>query len=137
MSTTGKALLCAAAVCGLGIATTADAGVSPNVGISLQVSNGFNQMISPAGTHVAGDVYNFDGSLGDADFALEYDFDADAIVSDPDGAFLGSGFTLENLSDQTLEFSLTMTMDLANGAGPMPDYGGIVQLLPSPVSTAC
>ena len=124
MSTTGKALLCAAVVSGLGIATTAQAGVSPNIGISLQVSNGFNQMASPIGTPTGGDVYNFQGSLGDSDFALDYDFDADALVSDPDGAFLGSGFTLENLSDQTLEFTLTMTMDLANSAGPMPDYGG-------------
>ena len=124
MSTTGKALLCAAAICGLGFASTAQAGVSPNIGISLQVSNGFNQMVSPVGTPTGGDTYNFQGALGDSDFSLEYDFDADAVVSTPDGAFLGSGFALENLSDQALEFTLTMTMDLANSAGPMPDFGG-------------
>lgn len=124
--TNGRVVAAAAALgLALGVAgVESHAGLMPDVEISLQASDGFDQTLSPIGAVVSGEVWNFQGSLGNGNFDLDYNFNADGGPEAPDGAFLGTGFSLVNTSDQTLEFTLRMTMNLNALAGAPVSYGG-------------
>lgn len=102
----------------------AHAGLVPDVDISIQASDGFNQSFLAGGSHVGGEIYNYQGAAGNANFELDYDFNADADPKVPDGAFLGTGFTLVNNSLATMEFTIKMTLHLDAGAARSVDYGG-------------
>ena len=108
----------------LAAASSANAGLAPDVQISLQASNGFNQVLNPAGSSVGGDLYNYDGATGDADFDFDFDFDVDGSTANSPDMFLGSGFTLVNNSGDTLEFTIELLLPLDDSAGPFADYGG-------------
>ncbi len=107
----------------LACASTTYAGIAPNVTVDLSASNGFNQMYNPAGAFEANDTYNYDFDAGDSDFNFEFDFGVDAISGANPEMMLGTGFTLSNNSENTIEFDLVVTVDLQNGAS-MADYFG-------------
>lgn len=106
------------------VGATAMAGPIPDVAFDLAVSDGTNQAILIPGMEIGTDLYLFQGDFANSNFELTYNFAGSADPTDADGAFLGSGFTVMNTSDQPLTFSLTLTLNLAAAALPQAQYAG-------------
>ena len=108
-----KALRQASSVAVVGTAlvatSSAMAGI-PAVELDVQVSNGYSNVFNPSGTDQGGGTYNYAGNLIQPDFAINWDFNALPGRS-PFGQ-LGSNFTVESFTTDTLEFTIAMTLPM-------------------------
>ncbi|MBX3374387.1 MAG: hypothetical protein KF817_11175 [Phycisphaeraceae bacterium] len=107
----------------LALALTGSVFAGPTVTINFSADDGTNEVFLPVGSPVSGSTYNFMGFYANANSTLQFDFNADPTVSD-DGAFLGSGFTLQNLSNAPITYTIEIILDLTDTAGPITDYFG-------------
>ncbi|NNF43369.1 MAG: hypothetical protein HKO59_06075 [Phycisphaerales bacterium] len=111
----------AVAATAFALATPVQAGLIPAVELSIQVSDGFDSTFEPVGTDRGGGIFNFMGALNETNFSIDWDFNADPTLDG--GAFVGNNFTIENVSDETLEFNIMVTLPLDGGGGPVDYFG--------------
>lgn len=109
------------------ITSTASAGVVPALEVDLSVSDGSSTTFNPSGSSLPGGLFNYVGDQTTVNYMVSWNLLASPDLTNPDGAFVTNGFTIENLSDQTLEFDLTVTLPVDQAAA-FVDYAGSVGL---------
>lgn len=127
MLSTKKVLTAASMMGVLAITSAANAGMSPDVEVTVTASNGYMQTLNPMGTPTGGmnpAEYNHMFSMGDSDFNIDFDFNADGDVDSMFGAFLGTGFTLMNNSDAKIDFTIEISLNLTGFISPTAMFGG-------------
>lgn len=110
--------LCAGVLIVASFATTANAGVVPNLTFHVQeTTTGFNQMYNPAGA--AGPLfYNYGIGINESAFAINGSINASPdlpSVSNPSPALLSTTLSFTNNHTDTLNFIVTMTLPMTTG----------------------
>ena len=96
---------------------------APMVVIDINISDGTSEQIVLVGTPTgSGSTHNFTDVFFNANTFLTFDFNGTAVGSEV--AFLGAGWTLENMSNSMLSYSIAMTLVLDSGTGPVTNYEG-------------
>lgn len=108
------------------LSTSASAGVVPALELDIVVSDGTNLSLTPSGTDLGNGLFNYDGDQSNGDWVVDWDLNASDDISSGQ-LLVTNGFTVENLSDQVLDFELTVTLPVAQ-ALTFTDYFGSIGL---------
>ena len=96
---------------------------APMVIIDIDISDGTSEQLVLVGTPTGGGSnHNFMDVFANANTILTFDFNGNAVGNE--GAFLGAGWTLQNMSDSMLSYTIAMTLMLDSGTGPVTNYSG-------------
>jgi len=96
---------------------------APMVIVDINISDGTSEQVILIGTPTgSGSTHNFQDVFFNANTFLTFNFNGNAVGNE--GAFLGAGWTLENMSAQMLSYSIEMTLMLDSGTGPVTTYEG-------------
>jgi len=117
--------LCAGLVVTAGVTTTASGFLVPDLELSVQVNGDAPILPAHGGTDLGGGAFNYSGELKEdplfPDWIVTWDFNANLAES---FASIGSGLTIDNLSNETLEFVILLTVPLDHAYSPQVQYGG-------------